>query len=75
MKRPQLIIRQGSKFVVDERRILPYMRHNKDIIYAAVAVACKDMKLNPDKYSSLAPKGKLNKLNDFVYGLSLVLPK
>ena len=71
MTKPQIIVRKEGKFILDERKIMPYMRKSKDLIAVAVSVACRDLKENPDKYESLNPKDRLLKLNDFVYELLL----
>ncbi len=66
--KPNIIVRTGNKFMVDERKILPYMRNSKDLIVAAVSIACTELKQTPDKFS-LIPNKKLQELNDRVYEL------
>lgn len=66
--KPNLIVRKGNKFVVDEDKILPYMRGHKDYIMLAVAAACSELKYNPDKFSN-DPVVKLQQMNNIVYDL------
>lgn len=66
--KPNIIVRKGNKFVVDETKILPYMLAHKDMIIAAISQACEDLKSNPDRYSS-NPVDKLKQLNNNVYEL------
>lgn len=67
MLKPRIIIRTGNKFVIDERKILPYMRKSKDLIMSAITVACEDFKRNPDTYGILSQEQKIEKLNNVVY--------
>lgn len=64
--KPNLVVRKGNRFVIDESKILPYMRDSKDLIMAAIAVASNELKANP---SDAAPQIKLQDLNDRVYEL------
>ena len=64
--KPNLIIRKGNKFDIDEARILPYMRKSKDLILAAIAVASNELK---DNNTDTDPMKRLQKLNDRVYEL------
>ena len=66
--KPDLIVRKNNKFVVDEAKLLPYMRGSKDLVISAVSLACTDLKMNPNNYSS-DPIQKLKQLNDTVYQL------
>lgn len=67
--KPPLIKRLGDRFILDEARILPYMRRSKDVIRSAVAVICNDFKLNPEVYKNLHPEQKLVKMNQELYSL------
>ena len=40
--KPNLILRKGNKFIVDESKILPYMRRDKDLVISAITLACKE---------------------------------
>ena len=65
--KPNLIVRKGNKFILDESKILPYMRGSKDLILAAVAVACNELKEDENPESDA--KKRLQSLNDRVYHL------
>lgn len=65
--KPQLIRRIGNRFDIDDTKILPYLRKNKDYIVAAVKIACQEFKVNPKKYNGLNQYEKLNRLNETVY--------
>jgi len=67
MHRPMILIRRGNKFIVDQRKVLPYLKKNLDTINAAISYACQDLKYNPDKYQHMNAKEKLETLNDLVY--------
>lgn len=67
--KPPLIRRAGDRFILDESRILPYMRKSRDVIRSAVTVVCNDFKLNPEGYETLHPEQKLVKLNEELYKL------
>jgi hypothetical protein len=66
--KPNIIVRRGNKFIIDESKILPYMRKNKDLIILAVSNACQELKQFP---ASFNPNSvcKLQELNDRVYEL------
>lgn len=66
--KPNIIVRKGNKFIIDERKILPYMRKSKDLIVAAVSAACNELKQSPDSFNSNSVV-KLQELNDKVYQL------
>lgn len=66
--KPNIIVRKGNKFIIDERKILPYMRKSKDLIIAAVSSACNELKQSPDSFNSNSVI-KLQELNDKVYQL------
>jgi hypothetical protein len=67
--KPPLIRRAGDRFILDESRVLPYMRKHVDVIRSAVTVVCNNFKLNPEVYESLHPEQKLVKLNSELYEL------
>ena len=62
-----LIKRQGNKFVLDESQIFPYLRKSKDLVIAALTIACNDLKCNPHSYEDLSAMEKLDKLNNKIY--------
>lgn len=64
--KPNLITRQGNRFVFDQSKILPYMLKNKDRVALALTYACQDLQNNPDNYSN-NPITKLQQLNDKLY--------
>lgn len=66
--KPNIIIRKGNRFVIDEARVLPYMRKNMDLVIAAISSACKELKDSPDNFRA-APIDKLTDLNNRVYAL------
>jgi hypothetical protein len=65
--KPPIIVRKGNQFVVDERRILPYLRRSRNYIDMAVSIAFKEYKENASKYKKHTPEEKLKHLNDMVY--------
>lgn len=64
--KPNIIVRKGNKFVIDEPRLLPYLNRSKDLVMAAVGLACEKLKESPDEFDS-NPVKKLNQLNELVY--------
>ena len=66
--RPDIIVRKGNKFIIDEQKILPYMREKKDLVLHAVSIVCKNLKDRPESFSS-NPVDKLKELNDNVYAI------
>lgn len=66
--KPNIIIRKGNRFVIDEARVLPYMRKNMDLVIAAISAACKELKEQPSNFRS-SPIDKLTDLNNRVYAL------
>ena len=65
--KPPIIIRKGNQFVINERRILPYLRSSMNYIEIAVSIAFKEYKENASKYKYHSPEQKLKHLNDMVY--------
>jgi hypothetical protein len=65
--KPLIVTRKGNKFVIDNTKLLPYLRKNKDLVQAAIRIACEDMKYHPEQYEYLDNTSKLRKLNDIVY--------
>jgi len=45
--KPLIVTRKGNKFVIDNTKLLPYLRKNKDLVQAAIRIACEDMKYHP----------------------------
>ena len=66
--KPNIIIRKGNRFVIDEARVLPYMRKNMDLVIAAISAACKELKEQPANFRD-SPIDKLTDLNNRVYAL------
>lgn len=64
--KPNLIVRAGNRFILNEKNILPYMQKNKDLIIAAVSKACTELKNHPQKFQG-NNTDKLNQLNCRVY--------
>lgn len=66
--KPNIVIRRGNRFVIDEARVLPYMKRSMDLVIAAVSAACKEMKDSPERFSS-DPIVRLTDLNERVYAI------
>ena len=69
MKRPLLIKRKGNKFVLDEAQLFPYLRKSKDLVIAALTIACNDFKQNPHLYETNDASERLQKINDKIYSV------
>lgn len=67
MKKPQIIVRKGDRFVIDDTKLLPYLRRHRDLVQSAVAVACQHYIDNPNIYRFLNPQQKLEKMNEIAY--------
>lgn len=65
--KPNLIVRKGNKFVIDETKILPYMKKSKDLVQAAVSIAATELKEHPQDDKDAVTK--LQDLNNRVYEL------
>jgi hypothetical protein len=66
--KPNLIVRAGNRFILQESNVLPYMRKNMDLVISAVSKACTELKNFPDRYEGTNQQ-KLDKLNQRVYEL------
>ena len=67
MKRPNVIIRRGNRFELNESRLYPHLRSKDDMVRTALNMACLHYKTYPSEYSSLKPKDQLDKVNDIFY--------
>ena len=67
MKRPNIIIRRGDRFVVNESKLFPHLRRNEDMVRTAVHMACLHYKSYPEEYETLQPKDQLDKVNEIFY--------
>lgn len=67
MKRPNVIVRRGDRFVLNENRLYPHLRRQEDMIRSALHLACLHYKTYPDQYKELKPKDQLDKVNDIFY--------
>lgn len=67
MKRPNVIVRRGDRFEVNESRILPHLRKHEDTIRTAVYMSCLHYKSYPSEYEDLNPKDQLDKVNEMFY--------
>lgn len=68
-KPPQIIVRRGDRFVIDEHKLLPYLRKHRDLVQSAVAVACQHYIDYPSEYRFLSAQDKLIKMNDILYSV------
>lgn len=66
--KPDIIVRKDNKFMVDESKLLPYMRKHKDLVMAAVSLACQKLKDDPNSFSP-NPIDKLSQLNSLIYDI------
>lgn len=64
--KPDLVVRVGNKFILDERKILPYMKKDLDMVINALSIVCEDLKHNPQKFSTNS-KIRLGELNSKIY--------
>ena len=64
--KPQLIVRAGNRFALQEKNILPYMRKDLDLIIAAVSKACTELKDTPERFEG-SNQERLDKLNNRTY--------
>lgn len=67
MKRLNVIIRRGDRFILNESRLLPHLRRNEDMVRTALSMACLHYKTHPEEYKSLQPKDQLDKVNNMFY--------
>jgi hypothetical protein len=65
--KPQILIRKGNRFELNEKGLLPYLRRKKDMVTAAVSIVCKDFKDNQHKYEGLSAAQKLSRMNELIY--------
>ena len=66
--KPQLVVRAGNRFILQEKNILPYMKKDIDLLIAAVSKACTELKESPERFDG-SNKEKLDKLNNRVYDI------
>lgn len=69
MKRPNVIIRRGDRFELNESRLYPHLRKQEDMVRTALHMVCLHYKSRPDEYQHLQPKDQLDKVNDLFYQL------
>ena len=67
MKRPNVIIRRGDRFELNESRLFPHLRRQEDMVRTAVHMACLHYKSYPTEYEQLNPKDQLDKVNEMFY--------
>lgn len=67
MRRPNVILRRGDRFYLDENRLFPHLRRNEDTVRSAVHMACLHYKTYPQEYESLNPKDQLDRVNQIFY--------
>lgn len=67
MKRPNVIVRKGDRFKLDESRLFPHLRRHEDSVRIAVHMACLHYKSYPDEYKALQPIDQLDKVNSVFY--------
>ena len=67
MKRPNVIIRRGDRFELNQSKLFPHLRRNEDMVRTAVHMACLHYKSYPQEYESLQPKEQLDKVNEMFY--------
>lgn len=67
MKRPNVIVRRGDRFQLDESRLFPHLRREEDTVRSAVHMACLHYRSHPEEYESLTPRDQLDKVNDMFY--------
>lgn len=67
MKRPNVIVRRGDRFQLDESRLFPHLRRHEDSVRSAVYMACLHYKSHPEEYRDLQPDYRLDKVNDVFY--------
>jgi len=69
MRRPNVIIRRGDRFELNERLLYPHLRSKEDMVRVALHMSCLHYKAYPDEYKSLQPKEQLDKVNNLFYQL------
>lgn len=69
MKRPDVIIRRGDRFELNESKLYPHLRRKEDMVRLALHMVCLHYKSYPDEYKSLQPKEQLAKVNNLFYQL------
>lgn len=69
MKRPNVIIRRGDRFELNESRLYPHLRRQEDMVRTALHMVCLHYKSYPEEYKQLQPKDQLDKVNDLFYKL------
>jgi len=69
MKRPQVIVRRGDRFEVDQSRLYPHLRRQEDMVRTSLHMVGLHYKTYPKEYESLTPKQQLEKVNDLFYTL------
>lgn len=67
MKRPNVIIRRGDRFQVDERKLYPHLKREEDMVRSALYMASLHYKSYPTQYTGMSAKDKLDKINDMFY--------
>lgn len=67
MKRPNVIIRRGDRFELNQARLYPHLRRQEDMVRAALHMVCLHYKSYPDEYKSLQPTEQLDKVNNLFY--------
>jgi hypothetical protein len=67
MKRPDVIVRRGDRFEVNQSRLYPHLRRKEDMVRTALHMVMLHYKSHPQEYEQLPPKGQLDKVNDLFY--------
>jgi hypothetical protein len=65
----KIICRKGNRFAIDESKLTPHLKKNKDLVGAAVAAVCRDFSENLNKYKQLSAEQKLEILNNNLVSL------
>lgn len=69
MRRPDVIVRRGDRFEVNQSRLYPHLRRQEDMVRTALHMVSLHYKTYNQDYITLSPKDQLAKVNDLFYQL------
>lgn len=69
MKKPNVIVRRGDRFILNEYKLFPHLRKEEDMVRTALTMACLHYETHPEQYTDLSQQDKLNKVNEVFYQL------
>lgn len=67
MKRPNVIVRKGNRFEINQSKLYPHLKKHEDMVRTAVHMASLHYSTHPEQYQGLKPTEQLDKVNEKFY--------